>query len=67
MDKTQRIIVILLVLAILFSAISVLVSYSALNFRSPQEESGVSGQVTNTGSSGISLYVEEPPERGSDG
>ena len=61
MDKTKRMIVALLILAIVFSAMSIFISLAAFNLDIPRK--GVSGQITDSGASGISIYVEAPPGR----
>ena len=64
MNSTQKIIVLLLILAIVFSAVSIFISFSALNLNIDLPRRGVAGQVSSSGASGISLFIEEPPERG---
>jgi len=63
MDNTQRVIVVLLVLAILFSGISIFVSYAALNIDVPR----TSGGVVEESGGGISLSIERPPIQGGEG
>jgi hypothetical protein len=58
MDRTQRIIVLLLVLAIVFSGISIIVSFTALNVDIPSRSSG---RVIGESSGGVSLTIEKPP------
>jgi biopolymer transport protein ExbD len=55
MNQTQKFIVMLLVLAILFSATSIFVSFSALNIDIPQR--AVAGSGANSG--GVNLVVED--------
>ncbi len=56
MDRTQTIVVALLIIAILFSAVSVFVSINATNFKIPQKQ--VTGQVVSGGSGGVGLAIE---------
>ena len=56
MDRTQTIVVALLIIAILFSAVSVFVSINAANFKIPQKQ--VTGQVAGGGSGGVEFSVE---------
>jgi hypothetical protein len=60
-NKTQRAIIVLLILAILFSAGSIIISFSALSDFDIPTKKGVSGQVAGSGTSGLSFYVEGPP------
>ncbi|HIG52101.1 hypothetical protein CXT76_01000 [Candidatus Parvarchaeota archaeon] len=61
MDDTQKIIVALLVLAIMFSVLSLSFSFNALDKNMPG--SSVSGDVVESGGSmEISLTVEKAPE-----
>jgi hypothetical protein len=61
MDDTQKIIVALLVLAIMFSVLSLSFSFNALDKNIPG--SSVSGDVVeSSGSMEISLTVEKAPE-----
>jgi hypothetical protein len=61
MDDTQKIIVALLVLAIMFSVLSLSFSFNALDKDMPG--SSVSGDVVeSSGSMEISLTVEKAPE-----
>ena len=57
MDKTQQIIIILLVLAILFSSISIFVVYSALNVDLPKKPA-ITGNDISRGNAGVNLFVE---------
>ncbi len=57
MDKTQRIIIVLLILAMVFSAVSIYIGFSALNIRLPNASRGGSGGE-NSGFGGVSLVVE---------
>ena len=60
MNKSQKLIVMLLVLAILFSGVSIIVSFTALNIDIPRL--GTSKIIAESGG-GISLTVEKPPVR----
>ncbi len=61
MDNTQRMILLLLVLAIMFSAISIYFSFSALNIEVPESNKNpTQGNVVRS-SGGVGLIVEEPP------
>ena len=59
MDKTQRIIVILLILAILFSVASIFISFSVTNIKIPESNSppAVTGQVAGESAGGLRLEV----------
>ena len=48
MEKTQKIIVALLILAIVFSVISIIVSMGALNVRAPESAKATGYSVDNT-------------------
>ena len=63
MEKTQKIVIFLLVMSILLSTVSVIVSLSALNINLPDirpthrsDEGGSNGQIT--------LIVEKAPDSG---
>ena len=66
MDKTQRVVMVLLILVILFSVISIFVSLNVLEFVVPQE--GVSEGVFSSGDfGGVDLVVESRPSSGGGG
>ncbi len=66
MDKTQKIVLALLILAILFSAISAFVSFQVLNLNVPYGKT--SGNVVGAGSGTIDFVVEtSEAEEGSNG
>ena len=60
MEKTQRIVVVLLVLAILFSVVSIMISFGAFSVGNNVSGSQVSttGNVVGGNSGGISFFVE---------
>lgn len=62
-DKAHRIIIILLILAILFSLVSILINFSVFNFNfSPGQRNS---DIKVGGSSGeVSFYVEESANAG---
>ena len=62
---SKKIIIILLILAILFSAISIYISFSALDINIPRRS--VSGQASSAQGGGVSLYIETPPGRETSG
>jgi len=62
MDKSKRVIVVLLVLAILFSVASIYISVSVSNLNLPR--GGVSGNAVGNSGGGISLVVESSNSRG---
>ncbi len=62
MDRTQTIVVALLIIAILFSAVSVFVSINATNFKIPQKQ--VTGQVVSGGNGGVGLAIENSFSQG---
>ena len=62
MDKTQKIIVVLLIISILFSAVSIVINLSVSNI---SIDNKTSGSVLDRGDRGsVSLFVEENRERG---
>ncbi|NCO11849.1 hypothetical protein CO038_03455 [Candidatus Pacearchaeota archaeon CG_4_9_14_0_2_um_filter_39_13] len=62
MDKTQKIVTVLLILAILFSATSIFISVSISKLDIPDKV--VSGRSVDNGG-GIMIYVEGENEEGS--
>ena len=66
MDKTQKIIVVFLIMSILLSTISVVVSLSALNIELPQfKVKNIRERIVESGSAGnVVLVVEKAPQRG---
>ncbi len=56
MDKTQKIIVVLLIVAILFSVVSVIISLSVNNVRFPEIK--VAQPRPNSASGEIGLFIE---------
>jgi hypothetical protein len=63
MEKTQRIIVMLLAIAILFSFFSIVINLSVSNIDFPES---VAGKVVDDDSAGVSLYVEKYSDEGED-
>jgi biopolymer transport protein ExbD len=64
MNKTQRIVLVLLVLAIMFSVTSIFISFTALNFDFPSRSTSVP-EVRDSGSPEvmtIGLVVERNPD-----
>ena len=61
MNRAQRAVVVLLVLAILMSTISVITSVSVLKFDFPAKNQ-VIRQTENTGAGQVVLYVEKAPQ-----
>ena len=63
MEKNQKVIVFLLILAILFSLLSIFISFSVSKI-DLGSRSGVSGQASASGggAGGVTLFVEERPE-----
>jgi hypothetical protein len=59
MEKAQKVIVVLLVLAVLFSGVSIFVSYAVLNVDLP--DGSTTGQSISEEGGGISLSIEKPP------
>jgi uncharacterized membrane protein YqiK len=55
-DKTQRIITLLLIIAILFSVFSIVISYNAAKIEIPN--GSVSGKVIDESGGGVKFYVE---------
>ena len=57
MNKTQKIIIAVLILAILFSSLSIFISFSAMKLYYPQKD--ISGRAVSSGNAGgIQLVVE---------
>lgn len=64
MDKTQSIIVALLIIAILFSVISIIINFSVSNINIPKAKVAGHASSIDAGNSGISLIVEKSNARG---
>jgi uncharacterized protein YprB with RNaseH-like and TPR domain len=68
MDRSQKVVVLMLVLAIIFSVVSIVISYNFANFDLDFLKSrGVSGNVVDSSGGGIGLVVESPPQIGGEG
>ena len=65
MNKTQGIVIVLLVLAIIFSGVSIYIGFSALD-KGPAENE-VLRNVAGGGSGSVGFFVESTPEAGGEG
>jgi hypothetical protein len=59
MDVTQKLIVGLLILSILFSFVSIAISYSASQLNLPNQPKRFAGNVVSGNGGGLNLYVEK--------
>lgn len=64
MERTQKIVLALLVLAIVFSAVSAFISFQVFSFEAPQK---TSGNVVGSGVGTVQFIVEENSEGGTNG